>query len=187
MIEQIVNSFYPLTPSSLDMVKHLLVHEHYCKGEHFIFINRRNSKEYFLLEGICKSYLLNPDGVETTLSFFQAPTILSPHTIRTHDGLSSLNFKALTDVEMASMDALEFEKLMIEDEAIRNFGNAVLRAELLKKVQKEIGMASLAGKERLLQFRKEFPMLENLVPHTDIATYLGITNITLSRLRRELI
>jgi hypothetical protein len=64
---------------------------------------------------------------------------------------------------------------------------AVLRAELLKKVQKEIGMASLAGKERLLQFRKEFPMLENLVPHTDIATYLGITNITLSRLRRELI
>ena len=30
-------------------------------------------------------------------------------------------------------------------------------------------------------------MVENLIPHTSISTYLGITNISLSRLRNELV
>ena len=84
------------------------------------------------------------------------------------------------------MNAYEFEELMINNLEIRRFGNAVLRNELTRKVDKEIGLASLTAKERLLKFREQYPMLENLIPHTDIASYLGITNISLSRLRRDL-
>ena len=58
--------------------------------------------------------------------------------------------------------------------------------ELQNKVEKEIEMASLTAKERLINFRNKFQSLENIVPHTTIATYLGITNISLSRLRKEL-
>jgi hypothetical protein len=53
-------------------------------------------------------------------------------------------------------------------------------------VEKEIGMASQTAKERLIKFREDYPILENLIPHTTISTYLGITNISLSRLRNEL-
>jgi CRP-like cAMP-binding protein len=56
----------------------------------------------------------------------------------------------------------------------------------MMKVEKEIGLASLTAKERLLSFRQQFPMFENLISHPDIASYLGITNISLSRLRKEL-
>jgi CRP-like cAMP-binding protein len=98
-----------------------------------------------------------------------------------------LYFQALTEVKIVSIDAVEFEKLMIDNLEIRNFGNTVLRNELIKKVDKEIGLASLTAKERLINFRNHFPMLENVIPHSDIASYLGITNISLSRLRRDLI
>ena len=53
-------------------------------------------------------------------------------------------------------------------------------------VDKEIGLASLTAKGHLIKFRNQFPMLENFIPHSDIASYLGITNILLSRLRRDL-
>ena len=43
-----------------------------------------------------------------------------------------------------------------------------------------------AAKERLIEFRNKYKILENLIPHTDIASYLGITNISLSRLRKDL-
>jgi len=85
------------------------------------------------------------------------------------------------------MDASRFEEFMVENLEIREFGNSVLRNELNQKVEKEIGMASMTAKERLLKFREHFPLLENLVPHTTISTYLGITNISLSRLRNELV
>jgi CRP-like cAMP-binding protein len=57
----------------------------------------------------------------------------------------------------------------------------------MKKVEKEIGLASFTAKKRLIRFREQYALLENLIPHTDIATYLGITNISLSRLRKELL
>jgi CRP-like cAMP-binding protein len=69
---------------------------------------------------------------------------------------------------------------------IREFGNMVLHFELLTKVEKEIGLASLNAKERLILFREKYHFLENLISHVDIASYLGITNISLSRLRKEL-
>ena len=85
------------------------------------------------------------------------------------------------------MDASKFLDLMVDHLDAREFGNMVLKIELKNKVEKEIGQASLTAKERLLKFREQYSSLENLVPHTTIATYLGITNISLSRLRRDLL
>jgi CRP-like cAMP-binding protein len=186
MVRDIINSICPVSNSSAEKIESLVEMETYHKRETFIRKGQRNSKEYFVLEGICRSYLLNPEGQEITISFFNSQSILSPYTTRTKASFSILNFQALTTVKLASLAASEFEKLMIHDLDIRNFGNSVLRNELAAKVQKEIGLASLTAKERLLIFRAQFPMLENFIPHTDIASYLGITNISLSRLRGDL-
>jgi CRP-like cAMP-binding protein len=158
----------------------------YLAKELFIKKDQVNKSEYFVLEGVCRSFLVNPDGMDITLSFFTGSSILSPHTTRITNGRSTLNFESLTDLKLGVMDASKFAELMVGNIEIREFANTVLRNELIAKVHKEIGMASLTAKERLLHLRDRFPLLENLVPHTHIATYLGITNISLSRLRREL-
>lgn len=186
MIKEIVNSIVPLSIKSLNEIEALVKLVDCKRGETFVHRGKRNSEEYFLLDGICKSYLLSPDGNEITISFFNPKSILSPFTTRTKEDISVLNFQACTDIKLATINANDFEKLMIDNLEIRNFANTVLRNELSQKVEKEIGMASLSAKERLLKMREQFPMLENFVPHTDIASYLGITNISLSRLRSDL-
>jgi len=185
-VKSIIDLIYPIAQRSFQKIECHLIYEAFKKGETFIKKNRRNEKEYFVIDGICKSYLINPEGEEITISFFLQRDILSPNQVRTSRGTSNLNFKALTDLQLASINADTFEKLMIEDIEIRNFANTVLQNELVVKVQKEIGLASLTAKERLLAFRKQYKALENLIPHTDIASYLGITNISLSRIRKEL-
>ena len=99
---------------------------------------------------------------------------------------SSLNFQALTDLEVGIFKAGGLVELMRENTELRAFANAVLQNELIRKVNKEIFNASFSARERLIEFRKQYKLLENLIPHTYIATYLGITNISLSRLRGEL-
>lgn len=185
-VKNIVDKFCPISENSFLKMEDIFHFETISKGQTFITKDKPNKKEYFVLNGICKSYLINPDGDEVSISFFTENTVLSPHSIRTSKNYANQYFKALTDLELVSMDAAKFEKLMIEDEGIRNFGNAVLQNELKEKVQKEIGLASLTASERLVVFREKHKLLENLIPHTDIASYLGITNISLSRLRNKL-
>jgi CRP-like cAMP-binding protein len=186
MVKEIILSIYPAATNSIKTIEQLITLENYQKGEVFIQRNRPNSNEYFLLDGICRSYLINPEGEENTITFFNPKSVLPPFVTRTTQGRSIFYFEAMTDIELAAISASKLEELMIENIDIRNFANTVLRNELMMKVDKEIGLASLTAKERLLKFREQFPSLENLVPHPEIASYLGITNISLSRLRKEL-
>lgn len=155
------------------------------KGTIVLKTNQYDNSEYILLKGTARTFLVNTEGEEITLYFFEDNTIIPPYVTRTENGKSLLYCEALTDCTFAIMDAKQFENLMVENVEIREFGNTILRQELLNKVQKEIRMASWTAKQRLDQFRKDFSMLENLVPHPMIASYLGITNVSLSRLRKQ--
>lgn len=182
----LVNKVSPVSEGSLDLISDLILVEVYEKGDVFIDRGKKNNKEYFVYEGVCRSFLLSPEGEEVTISYFLEGSILSPNKTRTANQISHLNFQALTKVTVASLNADKFEQLMINHMDIREFGNMVLQNELLAKVEKEIALASLNGRERLILFREKYHFLENLISHVDIASYLGITNISLSRLRREL-
>jgi len=182
----IINNVWPVSEASLGLVVNLIEVETYGKGDLFIDMGKKNNKEYFVFQGVCRSFLLNPEGDEVTISYFLEGSVLSPNKTRTANQISHLNFQALTKLTVASLNADKFEQLMINYIDIREFGNMVLQIELLSKVEKEIGLASLNAKERLILFREKYHFLENLISHVDIASYLGITNISLSRLRKEL-
>lgn len=182
----LVNKVSPVSEGSLDLISDLIVVEVYEKGDVFIDRGKRNNKEYFVYEGVCRSFLLSPEGEEVTISYFLEDGVLSPNLTRTANQISYLNFQALTKLTVASLNADKFQQLMINHLDVREFGNKVLQFELLSKVEKEIALASLNGRERLILFREKYHFLENLISHADIASYLGITNISLSRLRREL-
>ena len=182
----LVNKVSPVSEESLDLMSDLIVVEVYEKGDMFIDRGKKNNKEYFVYEGVCRSFLLSPEGEEVTISYFLEGGVLSPNKTRTANQISHLNFQALTKLTVASLNADKFEQLMINHIDIREFGNMVLQSELLAKVEKEIALASLNAKERLILFREKYHFLENLISHVDIASYLGITNISLSRLRKGL-
>ncbi len=185
-VKNIIDKICPISQKSFNEIENLLEVVSFKKGNTFILKGKHNTTEYFIINGICKSYLINPKGEEITLSIFIENSVLSPQSIRTSNTISNLNFKALTDIDLVMMDAKKFENLMINNLEIRQFGHRVLQNELISKVEKEIGLASLTAKERLQAFRNTYKHLENRIPHTDIASYLGITNISLSRLRKEL-
>ena len=182
----VINNVSPLSDASLGLIVNLIEVETYEKGNLFIDIGKKNNKEYFVFQGVCRSFVYSPEGDEVTISYFLENEVLSPNKTRTANQLSQLNFQALTHLSIASMDSDKFEQLMIDHLDIREFGNRVLQNELLVKVEKEIGFASLNAKERLILFREKYHFLENLISHVDIASYLGITNISLSRLRKEI-
>ena len=186
-IDAIFNAIAPqLAIKSRLAITDLCEEETHAAGTLFIQEGQTNGSEYFLIEGVVRSCLKDQDGRWVTLSFFEENTVLTPYVIRTREGRSSINMEAVTPCKLLRLDSGRFEALIEVDLSAREFANIVLKNELSRKVDKEIQLISYSSLERLKQFRADFHMLENRVPHAMIASYLGITPVSLSRLRSTL-
>lgn len=183
LVRQTITKVSPMSTASFQQVVNLIEFDVYEAGSAFIKRGQTNDSEYFLLNGVCRSYLLNVKEEPVTISLYMGTAVLTPHVIRSENRLSNLSFEALTPVTLGMVNAEAFLQLMIENIEVREFANRALQQELLEKTRKEINLVSLTAQQRLEQLRTDFPNIENLVPHQVIASYLGITHVSLSRLR----
>ena len=158
----------------------------YEKDKTIFHSGKQNASEYFLLNGILQRFNLNEKGEEITTGFYQDLAVVTPHFARTIHGKSIFSLRSLTPVEIIVMPVKEFDQLRMNDEEFMQFGQRVIEGELIKTVSTEIAFRSSTAKERLLHLRKVYPNIENLIPHTVIASYLGITQVSFSRLRNQL-
>jgi CRP-like cAMP-binding protein len=184
-IKSAMDAYMKLTSTSFNDFMEIAEEIEVAAGELFITEGRNEYYEYIVMDGICRSYVIDPEGSEVSIAFFWKGEVVSPFVTITKRGVSTMDFQALTDARILRFPAKEFESLMVENLEIRAWGNEVLKKELANKVQKELDLASLTARERLIKFRKNYPPFESLIPHPAIASYLGITTISLSRLRKD--
>ncbi|MEP4195123.1 MAG: Crp/Fnr family transcriptional regulator [Aliishimia sp.] len=142
-----------------------------------------DSKEHIILDGSVASNIYGQNGSAVCVGLYVGPCIITPNIARTREGQSLVTMQAMSDVLIAQMDSTALTDLMIASEPIRNWANGVLREELGRKADREWCLAALGGAERLAWFRQNFTGYEEIFTHALIASFLGITPVTLSRLR----
>ncbi len=94
--------------------------------------------------------------------------------------------QALTDAAYLKVPAGRFRELLDADEYLLMVGRAIVEKEFIRGLNYEVLFRSYTAKDRLEYFRENYPNLENLIPHTVIASFLGITPVSFSRLRGEM-
>lgn len=153
------------------------------RGAHLSRQEQPETDEYILLEGCLASSICDQNGKEVCVGFYLGPCVVTPNIARTRDGMSLVSTAATTDATLAGIDRELLSDLMLVSEPIRNWANAVLRDALSKKAEREWCLAALGGAERLNWFRTSFPGYEDIFTHALIASFLGVTPVTMSRLR----
>ncbi|MCH2249427.1 MAG: Crp/Fnr family transcriptional regulator [Cognatishimia sp.] len=144
-----------------------------------------DENEYVLLSGRARSVVTDAEGTEVNLNLYAAPMVITPNMARTSGGRSLVDIEILDAAVAASMPAAQLMDLMVNFESIREWGNNIMREELNRKVEREWCLAALSARQRLEWFRKMHPGYETLFPHFHIASYLGMTPVTLSRVRNR--
>lgn len=179
----VIEHFTRLSAAAFGKLLALTAFSRLPAGAGFVTAGRPDDFEYFILEGLVRIYAKTPDLRDVTLSFYPEGGILAPSLARNLKGVSSVSCETLEPTFLAAIPARKFNALMREDEEIRIFGNRVLEEELIVKTRKELSLATLPALERLLELRRILPGLENRAAQGHVASYLGITPISLSRLR----
>jgi CRP-like cAMP-binding protein len=156
------------------------------KNKNIFAEQKKNEYEYFLIAGVTHRYNISDKGEIVTTGFYMGQSIITPHFSRTNKGKSIFSLQSLTDIILVEIPVIELNNLRNSNREFQEFGQKAIEAELTKTFYNEVVFRSYSAKERLLELRKQYPNLENLIPHNIIASYLGITNVSFSRLRKEL-
>lgn len=186
ILKRLLNSPHPLPPQLTGLIASKCQIKQFEKKQKIVESGEINHSEYFLLDGIIHRFTLVENGEFITTGFYVAPAILMPHFARTYKGKSIFSLQALTDVTIAEVPASVLDHLKDSHTEIRRWGQKVIERKLKRNFLEEIRFRSANAKERLIHLREEYPNLENMVPHTCIASYVGITPVSFSRLRKEL-
>jgi CRP-like cAMP-binding protein len=145
-----------------------------------------DSNEYFVLQGVLHRSMMGQEGEPITSAFHVEGTVITPHFARTRLGRSLFTIEALTSAVVAAVPVAEFDRLRYSTPDMQAFGMRVVERELMESIQRSTAFRESSAADRLISLRAEFPGIENKVPHACIASLLGITTVSFSRLRGEL-
>lgn len=157
------------------------------KGEAFIEAGKVSRKIAFVKEGVFRSLYYNRQGDDFTRYFiYEGRFIGDFHGFA--DQMPSLEYiEAITDGVLLAIDLEHFKKLEKEI-AIWPVLFARLHAFVAEnKLKVANTMLNLDAKARYIHFLNHYPGLANRVPQSMLASYLGITPSSLSRIRRNIV
>jgi CRP-like cAMP-binding protein len=182
----ILNTYAPVGPDSVKLILDGGSIEQYKKNEVVFHEKRFNAFEYFQLEGVSHRYNTDFETNTLTTGIYQNKIVITPHFARTTNSQSIFTLQALTDCTFLKVPAGTFIDISDQNQQIRMFGRGVIEKEFIRSLNFEVLFRSSSAKDRLIYFRDNYPGLENIIPHTIIASFLGITPVSFSRLRNEL-
>lgn len=186
LFAKIINDYSPVSSAAIEDMLYNGNVQLYKKNELIFSEKKFNAFEYFQLHGISHRFNMDTDNQVITTGIFADQQVITPHFARTKNSLSIFSLQALTECMVLKIPVGAFDELRFTNEQIRAFGQRVVEKEFIRSLNYEVLFRSYTAKDRLLFFRSHYPSLENLVPHIVIASFLGITPVSFSRLRNEL-
>ncbi len=143
------------------------------------------TKLYFLEKGLGRSYYLKKDGREITQWFFAEGKPMSSVESFFQQNPSLYYLEMLEDSLVHSITKEKLDLLFQKYHKMEKFGR-ILSTEMLTKVVNKLNAIQFqTAKERYEYMLKEFPDISHRVPLGHIASYLGMTQETLSRIRKH--
>ncbi|EOH76796.1 Crp/Fnr family transcriptional regulator [Enterococcus malodoratus] len=157
----------------------------FSAGDLIVAAGDEESKLYLLVEGLIRKYYLDYQGNDLTHQFLEAGQVFSSQHI-VFSGQVMCNFEAVEPCRMVCFDYGLVQQLMLEEPLLTHVYIGILEETLRIKLVRETALLTESATERYLKLKAEIPTIDQRVNHTHIASYIGVTPVSLSRIRRTL-
>ncbi|GAA4438162.1 Crp/Fnr family transcriptional regulator [Ravibacter arvi] len=183
-LAEILQFTYPLPQTSLEQIREICEEKHFAKG-HLIIQNNRLAQNLFLIKkGIVRAYA-QADGHEITFWFGKEgdPVISMKNYVENRNAYESVEL--LEDCVLFQISVKDLRELYLKDIHIANWGRRLAEKELIRAEERQISREFKTARERYTELMQQNPELLRRVSLGNIASYLGITQVSLSRIRAE--
>jgi len=157
----------------------------FARNEFLIEADTTANFYYFLESGYARSYVIDLNGNDISTKFFGAyDIVIDWHSFFLKTKCREF-FQAITPCVAWKITFEDFMKLF-SIEAFRDVGRNRLVNSYFELKTHTVSIIADPAKDRYLNLMKAHPDIVQNVPLKQIATYLGITDTSLSRIRKEI-
>ena len=177
-----INSSYPISDETIRTLKENVTLCHFPKKHQLIKANMFCKSAYFIEKGMTRSFWL-VNGEEITTSFSDEGGIVFSMDELYYNKPSEEFVETLEDVIAYRISLTDLLRLFQTNIELANWGRVIHQNEYRRLHRSHKERLTLSAKERYEEFKQQFPEVCQRAQLGYIASYLGITLSTLSRLR----
>lgn len=156
------------------------------KGDCLLQQGESCGRMFFLCSGLVRYYSVSQNGKEYTQTIAKAPKLVGSTRALGLAQPALFSIEAVCPSVAISFPWQSFYQQMSQDLAFTQAYAKFLEGIFIAKEQKEYAMVKHSATQRYLDFCRDFSELKDALPQQQIASYIGITPIALSRIRAQL-
>jgi len=157
------------------------------KNDFFLKENEISNAYYVLESGVVRSFVYDIDSNDITINFFTESDIVIEASSIFQRIPSIENIQAETDCVVWKIDYEDFQELFLTIPALAEWGRAWMSYQLFYLKNRSVEMITKSATQRYLDLIETKSDVLKFSPLKNIASYLGITDTSLSRIRKEIV
>ena len=155
------------------------------KGSILQNVGEKTDRVALVLNGICRAYYVDGDGNDITRGFAPAGTMCMDEGLFGYSE-SIATWEALEETTLMIFETKKIKELIYENNQLKDMYITLLENALRYKLYRENGFLVENATQRYINFKKRYPDICRSVKQHYIATYLGVTPESLSRIQKAL-
>ncbi|NIJ45546.1 CRP-like cAMP-binding protein [Wenyingzhuangia heitensis] len=172
--------------NEIDLIESKLETINLKKGDTLLRADETVLYQYYVYKGCIRTYYIDKYGKEHTLQFAINDWWISDYTAFFSTEKAIMHIEVLQDAELYRISKKDMEILFTETTQLETFFRKKMEKAFASFQKRILSNLAASAKERYVSFRTTYPNIEQNVKNYHIASYLGITTESLSRIRKEL-
>jgi CRP-like cAMP-binding protein len=174
----------PITDEQFELIKTFFSPRKIKKGHLLLHEGDMTKNDIFVASGCLRTYTIDNNGREHILQFSTENWWTGDLSLRGNVPAQCF-IEALEHSEILVAESNSIEKIIEHIPEMGTFYRAALQRSAAAKNERIVSSLSKTADERYDDFLKKYPTLLQRVPQHMIASYLGISPETLSRIRKQ--
>ncbi len=186
LLRKKISEIIPITDDEFEFCKTLFIPKKLRKRQYLLQEGDVNKYTGFVEKGLLRTYAVDNKGAEHILQFAFEGWWVADLASFLRGEPSILNIEAMEECELLLITRQSWEILLQKIPSFEKYFRILTQNNLIVTQKRLIGSMSETAEEKYLNFMNDHPGCMQRVPQRMIASYLGITKETLSRIRSQL-
>lgn len=182
LLEEIFEKVVPLTTSQIADLDRITRVDSLPSGSLFVRVGEKSERIAIVVSGLLRAYYLEENGKLLIRKFYQKGDIVGAFAATLAEEPAHVTVDALDDSTLLTFPYSKFVSLRERDLFWERVNRILLERNYVQREKRAFELLAFDAKKRYQLFRDEYGEIGSKISKTDIASYLGISPVSLSRI-----